>query len=563
VWRLWRQIWAGLVRSGVSAASATVIAGVAIGVMSPASSAATVVPIRVSQTTISRPIKPGFVGVALEYNEVPQLADARRGWVNPVFVQLLRDLDPGGQGIMRIGGQSTDRTWWPVPGMSRPRGITYDLSPAWAADARLLARATGTRLMLGIELEANSQRISRVEARELVRTVGRRYIASLELGNEPELYRSIPWYRVLNGRSTVWSSRTGLPVFNRPPDYGPSELAAEISSLVPVLPSLPVAGPSSGSLPWLKSLAPLVSSSSRLKIVTGHAYALVACEQDPTSPYFPSVPHLLLPTASLHLAQDLAPAIAEAHDAGARFMVDEMGSVACNGQEGVSDSFASALWLMDTLFDFAADDVDAVNLHTYPGLPNNLFDFGRTDGHWTGHVHPLYYGALMFTRAAPPGSRLLAVRAGDRAQVRAWATVGSDRRVRVLLLNDDTARRVRIRLTVPRPAGTAQVERLKAPSAYSTGGVSLGGESFGRSTATGVLPASRSESVSARDAAYTVSLPAASAVLLTLPAPDHHSVFARLRLPVILSAALIVLVAVGVRRPRWFRTGRRSARASR
>ena len=63
-----------------------------------------------------RPIPAGFLGLALEFNEIPQLSGPTAASVNPVFVQLLSNLDPGGRPSVRIGGQSTDRVWWPVRG---------------------------------------------------------------------------------------------------------------------------------------------------------------------------------------------------------------------------------------------------------------------------------------------------------------------------------------------------------------------------------------------------------------------------------------------------------------
>ena len=60
------------------------------------------------------------------------------------------------------------------------------------------------------------------------------------------------------------------------------------------------------------------------------------------------------------------------------------------------------------------------------------------------------------------------------------------------------------------------IERLRAPGgAYATSGVTLGGRSFGH-TKTGVLRAPVTQRVSRRGGAYTVTLPRASAALLTL-----------------------------------------------
>src|SRR5579875_1586751 len=83
--------------------------------------------VTVAATPVSLPLAAGFLGLALEDDQVPQLAAGSAGSVNPVFVALLRHLDPAGDPVLRLGGQSADRSWWPVPGMSRPPGITYDL----------------------------------------------------------------------------------------------------------------------------------------------------------------------------------------------------------------------------------------------------------------------------------------------------------------------------------------------------------------------------------------------------------------------------------------------------
>jgi len=60
---------------------------------------------------------------------------------------------------------------------------------------------------------------------------------------------------------------------------------------------------------------------------------------------------------------------------------------------------------------------------------------------------------------------------------------------------------------------------LTAPSARSAGGVTLAGQSFGPRTSTGVLAGPPQVwTVSAVRGRYAVSLPAASAALLELPA---------------------------------------------
>jgi hypothetical protein len=174
---------------------------------------------------------------------------------------------------------------------------------------------------------------------------------------------------------------------------------------------------------------------------------------------------------------------------------------------------------MDALFNVAAEDVDGVNLHSFPNSVNGLFDFAHTHGRWRTKVHPLYYGALMFARAAPTGSRPVRVFGSAGTNLRAWATLGADHSVRVLLINDDLSNRAVAVVHAPIGFGSrdGSVQRLLAPSAYATGGVSIGGRSFGAVATSGLLRPPVLRTARPRSGAYTIALGPASAALLTLP----------------------------------------------
>ncbi|MGI8506152.1 MAG: glycosyl hydrolase family 79 C-terminal domain-containing protein [Solirubrobacteraceae bacterium] len=438
-----------------------------------------------------------------------------------MLVQLIRKLVPEGRPVLRIGGQSADRTWAPVRGIRQPLGITYDLTPGWMTSARALAQATNARLILGVGLEANQPKIDAVEADQLVNGLGRKYIAALEIGNEPELYTLVPWYRKLHGTPIPWYSHVGVPVFSRPPGYDPSTFFAEFSRTLRVLPQLPIAAPSTGLLSWLDGIRQFLGRASRVRIVTWHAYGLNQCVLVTSSPQYPTVPNLLAHPASRGIVNGISPYVALAHRVGATFRIDEMNSVTCNGRLGVSNTFASALWVMDALFTAASDGVDGVNIHTFQNAANGLFDFDHAHGRWEGAVHPLYYGVMMFAQAAPPGSRLLRIYSGSQDQVRAWATLAPDHRIRVLLINDSLSRSALALVHTPVGSGPASIERLLSPSAYATGSVSLGGRSFGARTSSGRLRTPQVKVVAPRSGAYSVTLPAASAALLTLPPPGN------------------------------------------
>ena len=376
----------------IAAASAT---------CAPAPARAYVFRLGVTGTPHSRPLPSNFLGLALEFNEIPQLAGPTPQTVNPLFAQLLKNLVAAGRPNIRIGGQSTDRVWWPVRGIAQPLGVTYNLSAAWSADARALAAATDAQYLLGINLEANRTRISQAEADHLVKGIGTANLDALEIGNEPDLYNVVPWYRTAGGHPLPWYSHDGSPVFSRAPTYSPQNYVEEVTRTLKVVPRLPIAGPETGSPPWADAFDRLLSPRSQVRMLTSHAYGLNQCVKDPSSPVYPSVPNLVSLAASRDEVSQIGPYVALAHRNGAAYRIDEMGSVSCNGRRGVSNTMASALWVMDALFTMAADGVDGVNLHTYPNSDNGLFDFSAAHGHRRAGVHPLYYGALMFAQAAP------------------------------------------------------------------------------------------------------------------------------------------------------------------
>ena len=269
-------------------AAAILAAGSAL---TTASAQAYVFRLGVTNAPHGRPMPSNFLGLALEFSEIPQLAGPTVQSVNAVFAQLVKGLAPTGRPNIRIGGQSTDRVWWPLRGMARPLGVTYDLTSAWAADAHALAQATDAQYLLGINLEADRARISQFEADRLVKAITSRYIDALEIGNEPDLYTHVPWYRRQGSHALPWYSHSGAPVFARPPSYGPEDYVQEVARTLKVVPRLPIAGPETGSQPWADAFDGLLSPHSQVRMLTSHAYGLNQCVSNPASATYPSVPH--------------------------------------------------------------------------------------------------------------------------------------------------------------------------------------------------------------------------------------------------------------------------------
>ncbi|MBV9002289.1 MAG: hypothetical protein JO304_24755, partial [Solirubrobacterales bacterium] len=423
--------------------------------------------------------------------------------LDPVFLQLVRNLTPDQSPQLRIGGDSTDSAWYPVPALSKPDGVRVTLPRRLRAVTHALASALRARLIMGVALAATSRAAADGEASAFERVIGKPWIGALELGNEPNLYGTLTWF----------VKPDGVRVFGRPADYNFRSFLGNFGSFANGLPG-PLAGPATGALSWMPLTGQFLAAEPRVRLATVHAYPVQTCELSPSSPLFPTVAHLLAPQATTGLADGVATAVALAHSRHLPIRVDEMNSDSCGAAPGVSNAFVSALWSLGALFEMVRVGADGVNIHTYPGATYQLFTMTHTGRRWHASVAPQYYGLLMFAQAAPPGSRLIATTTVNAQGVTVWATRGRRGRTRVLLVNESPDRRT-IALSSA-GTGPAKLERLRAPSLTSTAGVTLGGQSFGGRTTTGRLAGpSRIAKLTAGDGRYVFTLPAESAALVT------------------------------------------------
>lgn len=507
---------------GVAALAALIVVGLIVSPVHRARARAPGTQARPTVVTIgSSPVGPAiprdFVGFSLEFRTVPAYVGTDPRRPDPVFAQLIRNVDPGGSPVLRIGGDSTDATWWPVRGMRRPQGVSYSLTPRWLATTRSLADALRARLILGVNLRAGNFRLSLAEAHAMLRHIGGRHIAALEIGNEPGLYGRFPYYRV-HGRA----------FYARRPGYGMHQFTREFSALAARLPGVPLAGPTLEGPPSSAELSRFLSAEPSVRIATLHRYPLNSCFPSPSSPRFATVPNLLAPFASAGLVASLGDAVEIARQAGRPMRIDELNSVSCSGKRGISDTFAAALWGLDELFGMARDGVAGINIHTFARAVYAPFAFAHTGQRWSASVRPMYYGLLAFAAAAPPGARLEPVSVQSDPNLSVWATRGRDERLRVVLINKGVSRSALIHLSVgPAHSPIARVARLLAPSAFARTGITLGGQSFGRRTSSGRLQGRpRLTDIHATGTAFALRIPPASAAIVTmrlLRAPRTHA----------------------------------------
>ena len=453
-----------------------------------------------------RPVGAGFLGLSIEYYAVQKYAGRDPHALNPVFLQLVRNLDPGQSPVIRIGGDSADWAWVPAPGITKPLGAKVTITPGLLRVLGALGAHLDARLILGLNLEADNVSVARAEAAALVRSIGRAHVRAFEIGNEPELYPVLGWYHS-HGRS-VPGRRSG---------YDLAKYEREFRTFAARLPRLPLAGPSSGLPAWTGDLGSFSATAPRVGVITVHRYPLQRCQLEPGTPGFPTIRELLAPSSSVGLAESVIPIALSAHAHGKAIRVDEINSVSCFGAQGVSNTFAAALWALETSFAMARVGVDGVNFHTLPGAVYGLFSFRRVHGRWAGHVAPAYYGLLAFAKAAPAGAKLLRT-SGVAHGLQTWATQSPDGTTHVLVINTGHHTRT-VGLRLPGRSGAAALSYLHART-LSSRTVRLGNRTFGASTSTGALPEpahNRLVLVQPRRGLYVVDVPSPSAAILTVP----------------------------------------------
>jgi hypothetical protein len=210
------------------------------------------------------------------------------------------------------------------------------------------------------------------------------------------------------------------------------------------------------------------------------------------------------------MARSVMPAVALGRRAGLPVRLTEINSVTCGGVPGVSNTFATALWAPDALFELVRAGVKGVNLHVRVFSINAPFRFDRRGV----HAWPLLYGLILFKRMLGPHSRLvpLRLRGPGSLHLKAWAVrVGADT-LNVLLI-DKGERPVTMTLDLP-ATGPATVQRLVAPSAWSRSHVTLAGQRLDDRVSW--AGRARVQVVRPRGGRYAVSVRGQSAALLTV-----------------------------------------------
>jgi len=404
-----------------------------------------------------------------------------------------------GASNLRIGGNTLDRdTLWVPAGQSppvpKPDWVQDVVTPNDLKRLRRMLDATGWKAEVGVNVGRWDPASGADQMGAMDRILGKRLVA-VECGNEPD----------------QWAGK-GL----RPAGYAYPAYHADWAACAGLAGRLRVAGPDTAgtSSSWAASLA--ADEHDRMAMVTVHQYA--------SGPDL-TIDQMLAPGQITAQLNKVAGNLAAAKAAGLPLRVDEANSAYGGGVDGVSNRYASALWVIDYALSMARAGVAGVNIHGGLGVCNDPIWNGKFQRYTpmcadnkayelaqSYRVMPIYYGLWMARRMGP--GRFLPVAVDSARNISAYAVQGDDGRTRIALVQKDatTAAPVKVTLSVGGGHRTAAVLRMTG-AALDQDTAAIQGATVDTS---GRLTPGAPEKVPVTGGTVSVDVAAGSAVVITL-----------------------------------------------
>jgi hypothetical protein len=375
---------------------------------------------------------------------------------NSGLVGLMRLLGPA---VLRIGGASVDASWWTSDGEPPPGWATNTIVPADLAGLRGLLKASGWRVLLGVDLGHFEPARAADEARVAREVLGGELLG-VEIGNEPDDFG-------------------GLRL--RPATYDLGDYLREAKAyshaIAASAPGVPVYGPATTqTTTWLSRLG---TAGRAFAGVTQHFYGSSTCPGTPVIP--PTLEGLLSPAERAFEDKILEMVRRGAAPAGRPSRIGETNNTACMGSAAISPVFASALWALDWALRAGSTGVVGLNFHgnlTGVCVPNPETPICGPSEEAAYHgelaAQPEYYGLLAASRLE--GGRFVPttlIAAEAPRNLTTWATLAHDGTLRIALDNLATGGRPQP-IDIPMRGYIATEEPLTAPSPIARRGISLG-----------------------------------------------------------------------------------------
>lgn len=409
------------------------------------------VKIQVDQRSVLSRIADDFIGFGYETSAVAQTNYFSAK--NTTLIRLYQNLGP--EGLIRIGGNISDHARYQPdaePEVHSETNVTI-LNRRNLENLAGFARATGWRIMWGLNLGTGSKEEAVQEAQAVSEILGDR-LQSFQIGNEVDIH----------GRYTL--------KYHDFASYYSNYLAYKASIRV-ALPLAIFSGPDvAGNLPWLAAFA--TNEDKGVSLLTHHYYRTGAKTPGAT------IENLLRSDEAWK--GKLLQLEAISRETSVPFRINEVNSFYGGGKAGVSDTFASALWVLDYMYQVATFGGAGVNMETDINQLSWISHYSPIvhDENGNCHARQEYYGMLAFSLAGRGELLKVALDKGAAINLSAYATRDGHGTIRVTVINKDLSRDAQVTLALPTSHMIGVPLRLEAPSITSTNHVSLGGAEVSR-----------------------------------------------------------------------------------
>jgi hypothetical protein len=424
---------------------------------------------------------PGFIGFSFESGQINNGMYANAG----NLPALLHNL---GGGTLRFGGNSVDKSY---PGVT----------PSTVTGLSGLYRQTGWKTVYSVELNPLNVTAVKADAARIAKLGPG--LAAIACGNEPDNFGASyteTFYLDTALPQCIAAIRAGAPGVRI---TGPNTFRNVCTTTCQ-----PVWLPPYASAVQAAKTASPQGPLAAVSTLADQKYAVTVCGGKQ-----PTAAALLSRSTATVESQVLAAARSSAATAGTPYVIAETNAVSCGGLAGLSNTYASALWVADWLM--LGEENGSSGMYISGSLSSPCASFAplcrASPTSRTLRAEPVYYG-LLFTHLMGAGPTLPAS-VSSSADIAAHAVL-SGGRIHLMVENLGPVPAA-VTLQVAGASGTAATYSLTGPSLAATTGVRVQGGTF---NAAGTFKLGAPGAIACSGGLCHLTVPANSGVIAVLPA---------------------------------------------
>ena len=391
-------------------------------------------------STVTGTIGSAFAGLSYEKS---QMANS---FFSPQNANAIGLFKLGGPSLLRIGGNSVDKTTWMPDGKGRTSG---QVAPSDIDALAGFLKATGWQVLYGTNLAQSTPALAASEIAYAVQSLGSS-LYGIEVGNEVDLYHSNGYF------PSTWGFSDYLALWQ-----------SFVAAIRQLSPNVPITGPVAASN-ISGYVAPFAKAEGRnVILLSDHYYR--GNGQSASS----TVNLLISPDANIVTQAKEMLAVSQSIDVPYRFA--ETNSFYNGGAPNVSDSYASALWVIDHLFTCASNGAQGINLHG-GGDSTGYTPIADSNG-VVVEARPEFYGVTLFTLAGQGTLQQTSINSGS-VNATAYAIQAVSGALSIIINNKDSVQYLNVTLQLPQAAQSATLLQMTGPSLSATSGMTIQGASI-------------------------------------------------------------------------------------